>query len=268
MAWKKDLENLKKTFGAEEPKPQKPPPKPKPTESRPIEDEDAVFLSAMGHRTQPKPVTPASPAVPAPTKPVPPAEAPVNEFASAMGDLKGIVAIRAMVPTVQAKVPPTAPAQTPVVPATPPSGAKDPEPASEAVPPASQAIPPTSQAAQPIPPAAPADKASATTLHPVQINLAAGMAIEVDGSLDLKGHGRNDAEERLKERILDGHALGWRSVHVVLGPSEDLRQMLLELLESPCGSRIARYAQAPIPMGGSQAWILYFRSLLPPSEAN
>jgi DNA-nicking Smr family endonuclease len=102
----------------------------------------------------------------------------------------------------------------------------------------------------------------------VQINLAAGMAIEVDAALDLKGHGRNDAEERLKERVLDAQALAWRSLQVILGPSEELRQMLLDLLKSPTGARIARYAQAPIPMGGSQAWILYFRTQLPPSDGN
>ncbi|HLO67704.1 MAG TPA: hypothetical protein VK188_11835, partial [Holophaga sp.] len=94
---------------------------------------------------------------------------------------------------------------------------------------------------------------------PVQINLAAGMAIDVDGALDLKGHGRGDAEERLKERILDGQALGWRSLHVTLGPDPELRDMLLDLLRGAAGTRVSRYAQAPIPMGGSQAWILYFR---------
>lgn len=93
----------------------------------------------------------------------------------------------------------------------------------------------------------------------VQIQLAAGMAIVVDGSLDLKGHARSDAEERLKERILDGYALGWRTLHVVVGASAELRQMVLDLLMSPAGRCVARYAQAPVPMGGTQGWILYFR---------
>ena len=40
----------------------------------------------------------------------------------------------------------------------------------------------------------------------------------------------------------------------------ELRQMVLDLLSSPAGRCVARYAQAPVPMGGAQAWILYFRS--------
>ena len=76
-------------------------------------------------------------------------------------------------------------------------------------------------------------------------------------SLDLRGHSPVDAMERLKERLLDGHLLGWRTFHVQLGPSEELRQALLEFLAGPEAGLIARYAQAPIPMGGTQAWILY-----------
>ena len=76
------------------------------------------------------------------------------------------------------------------------------------------------------------------------------MAIVVDGSLDLKGHARSDAEERLKERILDGYALGWRTLHVVVGSSAELRQMVLDLLMSPAGRCVARYAQAPCPWAG------------------
>ena len=101
----------------------------------------------------------------------------------------------------------------------------------------------------PVPPAGPSQP---------QIHLAAGMAIVVDGSLDLKGHARSDAEERLKERILDGYALGWRTLHVLVGSSEELRAMVIDLLQSPAGRCVARYAQAPVPMGGPQAWILYF----------
>jgi hypothetical protein len=100
----------------------------------------------------------------------------------------------------------------------------------------------------------------------VQINLAAGMAIEVDGSLDLKGHSRNDGEERLKERVLDGYALGWRTLHVTLGPAPELREMLMDLLKASPGFPIARFAQAPIPMGGAQAWILYFRTGPSPAD--
>jgi hypothetical protein len=92
---------------------------------------------------------------------------------------------------------------------------------------------------------------------PQLIQLAAGMAIEVDGLLDLRGHSPADAVERLKERILDGHLLGWRTLHIHLGPDTELRQALLDFLAGPEANLIARYAQAPIPMGGSQAWILY-----------
>ena len=108
--------------------------------------------------------------------------------------------------------------------------------------------------------AAPPEVKEAPTAPPqVQIQLAAGMAIVVDGSLDLKGHALRDAEERLKERILDGYALGWRTLHVQVGASPELRQMVLDLLMSPAGRCVARYAQAPVPMGGAHAWILYFR---------
>jgi hypothetical protein len=92
------------------------------------------------------------------------------------------------------------------------------------------------------------------------------MAVVVDGSLDLRGHARSDAEERLKERILDGYTLGWRTLHVRVGPSPDLRQMVLDLLMSPAGHCVARYAQAPVPMGGAQAWILYFRGPIAPEN--
>ncbi len=249
MAWKKDLQKLKASLGAEDAAPAKPapPPKAKPQEFRPLAEEDAVFLSAMGHRpARPKavPLEPA-PAAEAPAPPPPPPQDPGADFTAAMGDLKGLVALPERGP-----------------------GAAKPRPAQPAKP------EPTPRAAAPVPPPAPTpapqpapEPAPAPAqAQPVQINLAAGMAIEVDGALDLKGHGRGDAEERLKERILDGQALGWRSLHVVLGTSEDLRAMLLDVLRGPSGARVSRYAQAPIPMGGSQAWILYFRGLGNPGE--
>jgi DNA-nicking Smr family endonuclease len=83
------------------------------------------------------------------------------------------------------------------------------------------------------------------------------MAIDVDASLDLRGHSVPDAKERLRERIADGLAVGWRTLHVNLGPSEALKQGLLAFLASPAAASVQRYAQAPVPMGGSQAWILY-----------
>jgi DNA-nicking Smr family endonuclease len=145
----------------------------------------------------------------------------------------------------------TLPMEQPAAPVPPPPV---PEPA-----PAAQ-VPQAPAPVEPPPPAAAEVKEAPAAPPQVQINLAAGMAIVVDGSLDLKGHARSDAEERLKERILDGYALGWRTLHVVVGPSDDLRQMVLDLLLSPAGRCVVRYAQAPVPMGGPQAWILYFRS--------
>jgi hypothetical protein len=84
------------------------------------------------------------------------------------------------------------------------------------------------------------------------------MALEVDGVLDLRGHSRTDAVERLKDRLADGLLLGWRSLQVTLGTDPQLHEGLLDLLESGGAPMIARYAQAPVPMGGTQAWLLYF----------
>jgi hypothetical protein len=92
---------------------------------------------------------------------------------------------------------------------------------------------------------------------PLRFQLAAGMAIEVDGSLDLRGHSLTDAIERLKDRLGDGSALGWRSLQVTLGPDPVLHEGLLALLASGQVPMVARYAQAPVPMGGTQAWLLY-----------
>ncbi len=92
----------------------------------------------------------------------------------------------------------------------------------------------------------------------MRFQLAAGMAIEVDGSLDLRGHSLFDAMERLKDRLGDGMVLNWRSLQVTLGPDPALHEGLLQMLESGQAPMVARYAQAPVPMGGSQAWLLYF----------
>jgi hypothetical protein len=91
----------------------------------------------------------------------------------------------------------------------------------------------------------------------VRFQLAAGMAIEVDGVLDVRGHSLQDAMERLKDRLGDGLVLGWRSLQVILGPDPKLHEGLLALLASGEAPMVARYAQAPVPMGGSQAWLLY-----------
>jgi hypothetical protein len=92
----------------------------------------------------------------------------------------------------------------------------------------------------------------------VRFQLAAGMALEVDGVLDLRGHSQQDAIERLKDRLADGLLLGWRSIQVHLGTDPELHAGLLALLESGEAPMITRYAQAPVPMGGAQAWLLYF----------
>jgi DNA-nicking Smr family endonuclease len=242
MAWKKDLAKLKQDLGKEEELPGKvaPPPKPKTVHpvSSSIEEEDNIFLNAMGMRAKPA-VREAVPLRAEPTAVVQPKPAPSAgkaEFSSAMGDLKGLKPL-----------PPAIPQERPA----PPAPASAPVPQAVAAP-----LPP------PEPPPAPEPEAKATgpAVPPqVQINLAAGMAIVVDGSLDLKGHALGDAQERLKERILDGFALGWRTLHVLVGTSPELRQMVLDLLMSPAGRCVSRFAQAPVPMGGAQAWILYFR---------
>jgi hypothetical protein len=90
------------------------------------------------------------------------------------------------------------------------------------------------------------------------IHLAAGMTIDVDGVLDLRNHNEADATERLKERVLDGVCLGWRALHVILGNSGPLRQVVLDYLASPSAHPLSKYAEAPVPMGGANAWILYF----------
>jgi DNA-nicking Smr family endonuclease len=98
------------------------------------------------------------------------------------------------------------------------------------------------------------------------MHLAAGMAIEVDGTLDLRRHSLNDAKERLKERIRDGLVLHWRTLLVMLGPNEALKQGFLAFLTTPQAQSIGRYAQAPIPMGGAQAWVLYLNQQVQPAR--
>ncbi len=88
------------------------------------------------------------------------------------------------------------------------------------------------------------------------------MALEVDGTLDLRGHTLTDALDRLRDRLGDGQVLGWKSLLVTLGPDPVLHEGLLALLGGGGAPLVARFAQAPIPMGGAQAWVLYFA---PPS---
>jgi hypothetical protein len=269
MAWKKDLAKLKQELVKEDPSPAKAPPPakvlPKTPVSMSIEEEDAIFLSAMGLRPQQPRAVEAAPPQPQPAPPPlvrvePKTEGPTTgEFSSAMGDLKGMKSLRRNPVETKAAKPKTAtPAPAPVEPAPAPV---EPAPA----PPVKVEAEAPAATARIVPPAEP--KAEAPPAGALEIHLAAGMAIEVDGGLDLRGHARTDGEERLKERILDGYNLGWRTLQVNLGASPELKEMLLALVKSPEGRCVARYAQAPIPMGGAQAWILYFRAL-PPAAAD
>ena len=95
MAWKQSLAKIKqdiKALEGDEPK-ASPPPKAPPKrveEAKPIEDEDALFLSAMGARPQAK----APRKVPVEATPPPPVtlpvEPPMENFGEAMASLKGM----------------------------------------------------------------------------------------------------------------------------------------------------------------------------------
>lgn len=242
MVWKQDLAKLKKDLAAEGGAATKaPPPKPVPVLEAPkaIEDEDALFLAAMGKAPK-RPVSKAASVVPPPqvaAAPVEPVPAPAEDFTQAMGGLKGFRRLE-MEPVRKAAA---APAKVPVAPEP---KAPAPEP-----PPAELPVPALPEIPAPPPAEAPAG--------PLLIQLAAGMAIEVDGSLDLRGHSPADGLERLRERVQDACFLGWRTLHVQLGTDPALREAFLAYLGTPEARPLGRYAQAPIPMGGTQAWILY-----------
>lgn len=240
MVWKQDLAKLKQQFKeGEEPKAKAPVPKPVPRLEPPgsIEDEDALFLNAMGRRKAP-PAPRSERALPPPEAvPVAPPPPPAEDFQVAMGGLKGLKPIPARIPADPPKAVPAPTVPEPVE-AVPPVAA----PAMEE---------PEVAALAPVVP-------SPVRTGPALIHLAAGMAIEVDGGLDLRGHTTVDALERFRERLQDGVFLGWRTFHVTLGPSAELREAFLELLGKPEAQVVTRYAQAPIPMGGTQAWILYY----------
>lgn len=241
MVWKQDLAKLKQKLGEEPPTapPPKPQPKttPKPSETKDLNEEDAVFLAAMGKR----PAPPARRAAPAEgVSPEPPSPPPAPEtFASALEDLKGLKPL-AGPPVLSAPAPRKAPVQK--------EAAPEPQP-----PPPLPPVPPS-----PEPPAAVSPALPEAPAQPQRFQLAAGMAIEVDGVLDLRGHCKSDAVERLKDRLGDGQVLGWRTLQVILGPAPELHEALLELLEAGQVPMVSRYAQAPVPMGGNQAWLLYF----------
>lgn len=237
MAWKQDLEKLKQHLGPEVPAPiPKSMPKPvvKPAGPARMEDEDAMFLSAMGLKpSAPRTIEPAT------TKDsnegAPTASPPAPEtFQEAVKGLKGLKPLVKGLPDRPTPPPPVV-SITPSIPV--------PE------------LPPPVALPEPLPPRPePAPQPS----KPMRFQLAAGMAIEVDGTLDLRGHSLFDAMERLKDRLGDGVVLNWRSLQVTLGPDPALHEGLLQMLESGQAPMVARYAQAPVPMGGSQAWLLYF----------
>ena len=232
MAWKQDLAKLKQQLGPEkEAAPAKPVPKPGPKPAAPMNlgDEDAVFLSAMGLKpAAPRPARPLPDAAPAPE---PPPAPPVETFEEALKDLKGLKPL-AKGPKAQAAPPPPTPAPPALLPPAPPPLPPQPDPLPDPPAPAAAGL-------------------------PARFQLAAGMALEVDGVLDLRGHSLQDAVERLKDRLGDGLVLGWRSLQVILGPDPKLHDGLLAFLASGEASMVSRYAQAPVPMGGSQAWLLY-----------
>lgn len=98
-------------------------------------------------------------------------------------------------------------------------------------------------------------------LTQTKINLAAGISIPVDYSINLSRHTEIDAIERLKECILNGHTLGWQNMHVQFeAPEEMQKRIITKILDSPAGKHIVQYANAPIPMGGPDAWILYYQT--------
>ena len=238
MAWKQSLAKIKQDLKAMEgPEPKaSPPPKAPPKkmeEVKPIEDEDALFLSAMGGRSQTKAPKKVSAPDPLPTPVVPVPEAQEAPFDEAMAALKGMKALNPK--KVITKVEAPASEAAPVL-AIPEPAAPIPEPV---------AVPP-----------APGEPRIVSSV-PQRIQLAAGMAIEVDGSIDLRGHSIADARERVKERVLDSICLGWRTLQVTLGDAADRRDAFREYLETADPRVIERYAQAPIPMGGASAWILY-----------
>ena len=242
MVWKQDLAKLKQTLKEGDPAPPPPPKaKPKPLELKPLDDEDALFLSAMGLRQAAAPRKQPEPRVGSPA-PAAPAATPVSGFEEALKDLKGLKPLAS--DPILAGGPAVAPAQAPA-----PAAAEIlPEP------PAPPIL--VIQELPPVPISIPILPSPQAHL-PVRIQLAAGMAVEVDGSLDLRHHSVRDSEERLKDRLEDAVFLAWRTLHVQLGPDEALHRALQHQLDAGALPMVTRYAQAPVPMGGAHAWILY-----------
>ncbi len=243
MVWKQDLAKLKAQL-REEPAP--PPPRkvvaaPPVAPPQSMEEEDALFLAMMGRRA-PRPAPPGARLPEAPEGAAPPVEAPAapQDFASALAGLKGMRPLQ-MDPVLSAGTGGGPALQREPAPMAPPPPAPSPEEA-------------------PGPPQAQASVEPPAVAVPVRIQLAAGMAVEVDGALDLRGHSLQDALERLKDRVADIQYLHWRSLLVQLGPEPGHQEGLQALLAQGGLPGVARFAQAPIPMGGPQAWILYLNA--------
>ncbi len=243
MAWKQDLAKLKQQLGPEIPAPaRKTMPKPSPKSDGPaaLDDEDAVFLSAMGLRPAlPRTAKFAASGGSVPAQQVPDPLAP-ETFQEALRELKGLKPLLKDLPD-QPPISPSSAINAPIT-AQVPIPTRIPE-----------VVPP-----EPVAATEPTTEPPTQPFTPLRFQLAAGMAIEVDGTLDLRGHSLPDAMERLKDRLGDGVVLGWRSLQVTLGSDPALHEGLVALLTSGQMPMVVRYAQAPVPMGGTHAWLLYF----------
>jgi len=233
MVWSKDLAKLKQDLKAQDGSVSAPPahcvkPAPAPQSPKSLEEEDALFLSAVGR---------AIAIIPKNRE----ALGEKSEFEKAMSQLKGVKPTRSDIPT-------SAP-QAYIQSAVEEEDAGDIGAMIALVEVAGEDTPEDDESH---------DSVEQTKKGAEKIQLAAGMVIEVDGVLDLRNHNSEDAVERLKERVYDGAFLGWRTLHVILGNSEPLRQVFFDYIDSPQSSPLTKYAQAPLPMGGAQAWVLYF----------
>ena len=239
MVWKQDLAKLKQAYreAGGSPPPSPPKPKPKLIEGKDLNDEDAMFLAAMGGSPQRPTIQAALVAAPVPVE-TPQSAEPAISFEESLGELKGLKPLQPRHPVSVSQV------------AAPIATVAPPVPSREASAPVTVVEHPEAVASvSPVPEAA---------RSPLRIHLAAGMALEVDATLDLRGHSVPDALGRLRDRIEDGALLGWRTLHVHLGETPALHEALLGFLLDTPSPRIGRYAQAPIPMGGTQAWVLYY----------
>jgi hypothetical protein len=256
MVWSNDLAKLKQSLKAAEGESaheQRPPAKTKPQPPqvwKSLEEEDAMFLTAMGKAAAPAPKPGAAPSG-------------SDGFGEAMRGLGGVRSLAT--DRKEPKGPSAGHEQTKgraavsLAPLTP-LGAPAADPAGTSPSSAARGAQKAGAASAAGAGRDNAGERAEGAPHPLpeMIHLAAGMTIEVDGVLDLRRHNEVDAGERLKEKVMDGACLGWRAMHVILGNSGPLRQVLLEYMASPPARMLAKYGEAPVPMGGAQAWILYF----------